>query len=103
MTSMFRTPVFEATLQAWVHTGAGYPLSGISLGHINNQFQYAGDGNYQGLFIEQDLTEQVFELLPAVPIWVEQANSIEVEVGKRLAAEPEHAVLEAVPEGVSID
>jgi hypothetical protein len=28
---------------------------------------YGGD---QGTFIEQDLTEQVFELLPAVPIWV---------------------------------
>ena len=118
MTSMFRTPIFEATLQhdgvlvredvllpvdvdggkswriveikastrvkpehvhdcavqAWVHTGAGYPLSSISLGHINNRFQYAGDGNYQGLFKEQDLSEKVFELLPAVPIWVEQAR-----------------------------
>ena len=118
MTSMFRAPIFEATLQhggvlvredvllpvdddsgqswriveikastkvklehihdcavqAWVHTGAGYPLSSISLGHINNQFQYAGDGNYQGLFIEQDLGEQVFELLPEVPFWVEKAR-----------------------------
>jgi hypothetical protein len=34
---------------------------------------------------------------------LEQANSIEVEVGKRLAAEPERAVLEAVPEGVTIN
>jgi hypothetical protein len=118
MTSMFRTPIFEATLrhggvlvredvllpvdddsgqnwrivevkastrvkpehihdcavQAWVHTGAGYPLSSISLGHINNRFQYAGDGNYDGLFAEHDLTGKVFELLPAVPIWVEEAR-----------------------------
>ena len=48
--------VHDCAVQAWVHTGAGYPLSSISLGHINNQFQYAGDGNYQGLFNEQDLT-----------------------------------------------
>ncbi len=118
MTSMFRAPIFEATLQhdgvlvredvllphtenggdswrivevkastkvkpehihdcavqAWVHLGAGYPLSSISLAHINNQFQYPGDGNYQGLLIEHDLTEQVFKLLPSVSIWVERAS-----------------------------
>ena len=118
MTSMFRAPIFEATLQhdgvlvredallpcdvsegnswrivevkastkvkpehihdcavqAWVHLGAGHPLSHISLAHINNQFLYAGDGNYQGLLIEHDLTDQVFELLPSVPIWVERAR-----------------------------
>jgi len=118
MSSIFRTPIFEATLQhdgilvredvllpvdddggpswriveikastrvkpehyqdcavqAWVHLGAGYPLSSISLGHIDNRFQYAGDGDYRGLFIEQDLTEHVQELLPAVPVWVERAR-----------------------------
>jgi hypothetical protein len=118
MTSMFRAPIFEATLQhdgvlvredvllpytdsggnswrivevkastrvkpehvhdcavqAWVHMGAGYPLSGISLAHINNQFHYPGDGNYQGLLVEHDLTEQVFKLMPSVPIWVERAS-----------------------------
>ena len=34
---------------------------------------------------------------------LEQANSIEVEVGKRLAATPEHAMLEATPEGATIN
>jgi hypothetical protein len=34
---------------------------------------------------------------------LEQANSIDVEVGKRLAAEPNQAVLEVVPEGVAIN
>ncbi len=119
MTSMFRTPIFEATLryegvlvredvllplkeegddswhivevkastkvkpehihdcavQAWVHLESGYPLSRISLAHINNQFIYQGDRNYQGLLMEHDLTEQVFKLLPSVPIWVEQARA----------------------------
>lgn len=114
MTSMFRAPIFEATLQhggvlvrqdvllpddnnwrivevkaatrvkpehvhdcavqAWVHLGSGYPLSRISLAHINNQFIYQGDGNYDGLLLENDLTEQVFDLLPTVPIWVERAR-----------------------------
>jgi hypothetical protein len=34
---------------------------------------------------------------------LEQANSIDVEVGKRLAVAPEHAVLEAIPEGATIN
>lgn len=34
---------------------------------------------------------------------LEQANSIEVEVGKRLASAPEHAALEAPPDGVAIN
>ena len=91
MTSMFRTPVFEATLQhngvlvredvllpdsdngkvswrivevkastkvkpehvhdcavqAWVHLGAGYPLSGIALAHVDNRFEYPGEQRYE--------------------------------------------------------
>ena len=118
MTSMFRAPIFEATLQhddvlvredvllphivngeeswrivevkastkvkpehkhdcavqAWVHLESGYPLSSIAVAHVDNQFVYPGEGNYDGLLIETDLTEQVFELLPAVPIWVERAR-----------------------------
>jgi hypothetical protein len=115
MTSMFRSPVYEATLQhggvlvredillpeeddswhivevkastklkpehvndcavqAWVHTESGYDLSRISLAHINNRFVYQGDGDYNGLLIENDLTGQVFELMSSVPIWVEQAS-----------------------------
>jgi hypothetical protein len=117
MTSMFHTPIFEATLQhdgvlvredvllpledngdswriievkastrvkpehvhdcavqAWVHLESGYSLDRIALAHIDNQFIYPGDGNYQGLLIEQDLTDEVFGLLPSVPIWVEQAR-----------------------------
>jgi len=66
--------VHDCAVQAWVHLGAGHPLAGISLAHIDNQFVYPGDGDYQGLFIEHDLTEQVFELLPAVPVWVEAAR-----------------------------
>lgn len=64
----------DCAVQAWVHLGAGYDLSRIALAHINNQFLYAGDGNYDGLLLENDLTEQVFELLPAVPLWVERAR-----------------------------
>ncbi|MBT8054058.1 MAG: DUF2779 domain-containing protein [Xanthomonadales bacterium] len=118
MTSMFRAPVFEATLQfegvlvredvllpvtgdegdswrvvevkastrvkpehvhdcavqAWVHQGAGFPLQSIALAHVDKQFVYQGGGDYGGLFIENDLTEPVNELMPAVPVWVDRAR-----------------------------
>jgi len=66
--------IHDCAVQAWVHLGAGYPLGNISLAHVNNQFLYPGGGNYEGLLIERDLTGQVVELMPSVPIWVERAR-----------------------------
>jgi len=66
--------VHDCAVQAWVHLGSGNSLSHISLAHINNKFIYQGDGNYDGLLLENDLTEQVFNLLNTVPIWVERAQ-----------------------------
>jgi hypothetical protein len=118
MTSLFRAPIFEATLefddvlvredvllptsegqndswrivevkastkvkpehahdcavQAWVHRQAGYPLQSIALAHVDNRFEYPGGGDYRGLLLENDLTEQAFELLPSVPEWVGRAR-----------------------------
>jgi hypothetical protein len=66
--------IHDCAVQAWVHLEAGYPLSGIALAHIDNRFTYQGDGDYDGLLVENDLTGQVFDLLPAVPLWVERAQ-----------------------------
>jgi hypothetical protein len=66
--------VQDCAVQAWVHLQAGYPLSGVALAHVDNTFVYGGDGDYGGLLLENDLTEAVFDLLPAVPGWVEQAR-----------------------------
>jgi len=66
--------VQDCAVQAWVHTQSGFPLSGIALAHIDNSFVYPGNDDYTGLLREHDLTETVFDLLPAVPAWVEQAR-----------------------------
>jgi len=136
MTSMFRGPIFEATLQhdgvlvredillpvarggqdswrivevkastrlkpehlpdcavqAWVHQEAGFPLSGVALAHIDTSFVYQGGGDYAGLFVEDDLTAEVFDLLPSVPLWVGAARDAvegpipEVPVGQHCTA-----------------
>ena len=67
--------VHDCAVQAWVHRESGYPLARIALAHVDNTFVYPGDGRYEGLLVEHDLTEQVFELLPAVPRWVETARA----------------------------
>jgi hypothetical protein len=70
--------VQDCAIQAWVHRGAGHGLDAIALGHVNNQFQYPGGGDYAGLFIEHDLTEKVDALLSSVPAWVDAArNAVE--------------------------
>jgi hypothetical protein len=66
--------VNDCAVQAWVHIESGYPLNRIALAHIDNQFVYQGEGHYEGLLIENDLTQQVFDLLPSVPVWVEKAR-----------------------------
>jgi len=64
----------DCAIQAWVHTGAGYEFERFSLAHINNQFTYKGDGDYSGILVEVDLSEQVGDLQTSVPVWVENAK-----------------------------
>lgn len=65
----------DCAIQAWVHHGAGHPLNQVSLAHIDREFVYPGDGDFDGLFVREDITEQVINLLPSVPIWVEEAKA----------------------------
>ncbi len=66
--------VHDCAIQAWVHIGAGYPLSRVALAHIDRGFEYQGGDDYDGLLVEQDITGQVFDLQPSVPLWVERAR-----------------------------
>ncbi len=58
--------VLDCAIQDWVMRNAGINVTSISLAHINNQFVYAGDGNYDGLLVENDLTEKVRAMEPRV-------------------------------------
>jgi hypothetical protein len=46
--------------------GVGLAINSIALGHVNNKFVYGGDDNYDGLIVEQDLTEKTVELAERV-------------------------------------
>ncbi len=58
-TSVKESHVLDCAIQDWVLRNSGINVLSISLAHINNQFVYAGDGNYDGLLLENDLTDDV--------------------------------------------
>jgi len=58
--------VLDCAIQDWVLRNCGINVTSISLAHINNQFVYAGDGDFDGLLLENDLTDEVRTLEPTV-------------------------------------
>ncbi len=58
--------VLDCAIQDWVLRNSGINVLSISLAHINNQFVYQGDGNFEGLLLEHDLTDEVRRLEPRV-------------------------------------
>jgi len=66
--------VLDCAIQDCVMRHAGINVQSISLAHINNQFVYAGDENYTGLLIENDLTDDVRSLEPRVVELIDKAR-----------------------------
>jgi len=66
----------DCAIQIWVAQKTGVKIQQIVVAHVNTSFVYAGDGNYDGLLVEEDVTETVNELLLEVPAWL--ANHREI-------------------------
>jgi hypothetical protein len=66
----------DIAIQAFVTLAAGVPLKSIALAHIDSQWLYPGDDNYQGLLIEKDLTNEAFERCGEVRVWIEAALAV---------------------------
>ncbi len=62
--------LIDCAIQLWVLEGAGIAVRQICVAHVDTGFEYAGDGNYSGLLVEKDVTEEVRGLLPEVPQWL---------------------------------
>ena len=67
--------VLDCAIQDWVLRNAGIDVTAVSLAHINNRFVYQGDDEYDGIFIEHDLTDEVRVLEPTVIDLVERARA----------------------------
>lgn len=66
----------DCAIQLWVVEGAGVKVQQVSVAHVDTGFVYAGDGNYDQLLLEDEVTEQVRALLPDVPAWLASHRDI---------------------------
>jgi hypothetical protein len=87
-TSLKDEHIADCAIQSWVFRNLGYNQTGISVAHVDNEWVYAGDGDFRGLLAEVDVEEPVMSLLPAIPDWVRASTAAirgtepDVAVGK---------------------
>jgi hypothetical protein len=62
----------DAAIQAYVIKNSNISLSEIKIAHINKEFSYLGDGNYQWLITEVMICAQVNKLVSEVPLWIKE-------------------------------
>jgi hypothetical protein len=65
----------DAAVQAWVARKAGVPVKRVEIAHIDSSFVYPGGGNYEGLFVYEDMTSETEKLVRKVPGWIRAAQA----------------------------
>lgn len=66
----------DVAIQAFVARQAGVPLASVSLAHIDSNWAYPGGGDYAGLLVENDLSEQAFARAAEVRQWIGDARTV---------------------------
>ena len=66
----------DAAVQSFVARSAGVPLTRIALAHIDSDWVYPGNEDYDGLLLENDLTDEVFDRGEEVRSWIAEAQQI---------------------------
>lgn len=69
----------DAAIQAFAARRAGLALEGIAIAHIDTSWEYPGGGDYRGLLVESDLTEEAFGRSDEVDAWVTEAHQTAAE------------------------
>lgn len=66
----------DCAIQLWVLQGAGVKIRQVCVAHVDTGFVYLGDGNYDRLFVEEEVTGQARALLTEVPAWLASHRDI---------------------------
>jgi hypothetical protein len=66
----------DAAIQAYVTQAAGVPLASIAVAHIDTTWVYPGKEKYDGLLVEQDVTDEAVDRAEEVKEWVTEARSV---------------------------
>ena len=65
----------DAAIQYFVATQAGVKLTALALAHIDSTWVYQGDGDYNGMLVETDLTVEVAKRTNEVASWIAEAQA----------------------------
>jgi hypothetical protein len=68
--------VDDAAIQMWVMEGSGLPISAVELNLLNNTWHYPGDGDYNGLFRQMDISAEAGARRASVPGWLAGASAV---------------------------
>lgn len=68
--------VEDLAIQAFVARASGLPLKQVSIACVDSSWVYQGDGNYDGLLVETDLTDAALMRDAEVQEWIAQAQSV---------------------------
>jgi hypothetical protein len=66
----------DAAVQSFVARSSGVPLTRIALAHIDSHWVYPGNNDYDGLLLENDLTNEAFGRGEEVRSWIADAQQI---------------------------
>ena len=66
----------DVAVQGYLAKASNVELESIQLAHIDNRWTYAGDGNYQGLLKEVDLTAEARAREANVKNWIKQGQQV---------------------------
>ena len=66
----------DAAVQTFVARASGVPLTGIALAHIDSDWIYPGNDDYNGLLLENDLTDEACSRGEEVRSWIAEAQQL---------------------------
>jgi len=79
----------DMAIQAWVYQATGWPLADAELNLLDNQWRYAGRGDYTGLFRQLRVTSEIEGRLSEVQRWYAASQRVlagampEIQTGKQ--------------------
>ena len=68
--------LLDCAIQYWVLRHAGVEVTRVAVAHVDNQFVYAGDGDYRGLLTEVDVSVRIRKTEPSVEGLVGTARAV---------------------------
>ena len=90
----------DVSIQAWVMSESGLPMTRSELSLLNNRWRYPGNGDYIGLFRQMDVTSEIAARRAKVPSLIEVATKVlagampQIQTGRQCHAPYECQFLE---------